>query len=133
MGLNSSAGLLQSAPSSALLRPYDLTCSGLKLASKFSPYHRAFLSFTVYFENFQDLRIVLREYWPDPTLVFAFGVFLRPRPGLLRKSCGLTSCQNMGLSTEVDSILLVLFPIIEVVILSLVNRKGGYSTTILSW
>jgi hypothetical protein len=35
-------------------------------------------------------------------------------------------------SSEVDSILLVLFPIIKVVILSLVNRKGGHTTTILS-
>ena len=31
----------------------------------------------------------------------------------------------------VDSILLVLFQIIKVAILSLVNRKGGYTTTIL--
>jgi hypothetical protein len=34
--------------------------------------------------------------------------------------------------SEVDNILLVLFPIIKVAILSLVNRTGGYTTTILS-
>jgi hypothetical protein len=34
--------------------------------------------------------------------------------------------------SEVDSILLVLFPIIRVAILSLVISKGGYTTTILS-
>jgi hypothetical protein len=37
-----------------------------------------------------------------------------------------------GPGSVVDSILLVLFPIIKVAILSLVNRKGGYTTTILS-
>jgi hypothetical protein len=35
------------------------------------------------------------------------------------------------ISNKVDSILLVLFLIIKVVISSLVNRKGGYTTTIL--
>jgi hypothetical protein len=39
---------------------------------------------------------------------------------------------TVGETGEVDSILLVLSPIIKVVILSLVNRKGGYTTTILS-
>jgi hypothetical protein len=37
----------------------------------------------------------------------------------------------MSHESKVDSILLVLFLIIKVVILLLVNRKGGYITTIL--